>query len=907
MNGTNEERCLIMSYTKEESAALVGEPVDLAPFTYIWRADRKTQEKPEADFIPRRIKRQDEVYRTLLPALGRDADSICYAHQHDTMVEQLPPAKGKFLTGAIWGGGITDYKIELVWPEGAVIPEEDAVEVRVYPTAWGWFGFSLDKRLICTEANGRVWGYPCLPNETMDLAYNARTKAATEVVAVFAPEGSPVPVLVITGESIGRWKELTFTVEWGFDPALPAFDGEIEVFLAKVRGCEMDRANKRARITCLYSEEARYGIDSKLTCVTDRKEMLGATVLLRKLAKAPICVPEAGLFFCSEETPMTAAEYSASLRGTVSLRGIASLNAEGKQSVREKVRAHREACDWEELMRNIRLWRCPDGTELPPFPKAPKASAVFHVPDKRWETMYELAVDQLRGPHMWGMLAAEVGRSALASELIGLRDEADRIYDYFLASPGVKPDGDFSTGEGALEWAKSMRHDMGYAHEGTHYSTGKILFSMMYRYYLYEDKEWLAVRLPRMKKAADWMIGELRGYMKNTENRREMHCYGLIPPGMLGDYALPACDWRWLYCDNAFNQMGLSAFADVLTMIGDADAAYYTAEAETYKADLLAAVKREALYAPVREARDGMSRSFIPRMAYGGGLLHYGEETNIPQFAMGINDLFQGALPLGEIGGLLDSRDRRIVGTLDAMEEGGMNISIADLERLDHPTATVEEKAARDRMAEASAEMKRTAKAPVLADDLWFWNTFSNLPKISHNANIYLRQDDIPNFLHFFFNHAIVMVGANGKLWEHAHPDVYVACDDPDNGTAAWFTENFRNMLLCEDCGTLWLMKGTPRAWLTQGKKIEALDVPSMYGRMSYTTTSDVDNGSITAVIDVPSRREIPVMKLRLRHPEAAKISSVTVNGEEYGRIEADGETVTFVKPSGKLHVVVTY
>ncbi|MBQ4573572.1 MAG: hypothetical protein IJA85_00060 [Clostridia bacterium] len=884
-----------MSYTKEELTALAGTPVDLAPFTYIWRADRKVQEKPEADFIPRRIKRQDEVYRTLLPTLGKDADSICYARQHDTMVEQLPPAKGSLLTGAIWGGSITDYKIELVWPEGAVIPAEEDIEVRVYPTAWGWFGFSLDKKLIRTEEKGNVWGYPCLPDETMDIAYNARTKSATEVVAVFAPEGTAVPQLVITGDSMGLWKELTFTVEWGFDPALPAFEGEIETFLAKAVVTEMDKENKRAKITCLYSEEARYGIDSKLTCITDKAELLGATVLLRNLAKAPICVPEAGLFFCPEAVPMTAAEY------------IAAQKAEGKKSIREKVREHKEAADWEEMMRNIRLWRCPDGTEMPAFPEAPKASAVLHVPDKRWETMYELAVEQLRGHHMWGMLSAEVARSTLASEMMGLRDEADRIYDYFLESPGFKPDGDFETTAGCFEWGKSMRHDMGYAHEGTHHSTGKLIYSMMYRYYLYEDKEWLAARLPRIKQAADWLIREIRDYMKDTENRRDLHCYGLVPPSMLGDYALPACDWRWQYCDNAFNQMGLTAFADVLTLIGDPDADYYTKEAKTYEADLLAAVKREALYAPVREARDGMSRSFIPRMAYGGGLLHYGKETNIPQFAMGINDLFQAALPLGEIGGLLDSLDRRMVGTLDAMEEGGMNISVADLDRLDHPTATAEEKEARDKMEAASEQMKRTAKAPVPADDLWFWNTFSNLPKISHNANIYLRQDDIPNFLHFFLNHAIVMVGTNGKLWEHAHPNIYVECKDPDNGTAAWFTENFRNMLLTEDAGTFWLMKGTPRAWLKQGKVIEALDVPTMYGQLTYTTTSDADNGRITSVIDVPARREIPVMKLRLRHPEAAKIKAVTINGKAYDCIDADGETITFVKPAGKLEVVAMY
>ena len=88
---------------------------------------------------------------------------------------------------------------------------------------------------------------------------------------------------------------------------------------------------------------------------------------------------------------------------------------------------------------------------------------------------------------------------------------------------------------------------------------------------------------------------------------------------------------------------------------------------------------------------------------------------------------------------------------------------------------------------------------------------------------------------------------------------------------------------------------------------IEAIDVPSMYGQLIYTTTSDSDNGKITSVIDVPSRREIPVMKLRLRHPDAAKIKAVTVNGKAYEGIDADGETISFVKPSGRLEVVAMY
>ena len=48
---------------------LAGQPVDIAPWAYTWRADRAVQEKPEAYFIPRRLDRIDKVYRTACTAL----------------------------------------------------------------------------------------------------------------------------------------------------------------------------------------------------------------------------------------------------------------------------------------------------------------------------------------------------------------------------------------------------------------------------------------------------------------------------------------------------------------------------------------------------------------------------------------------------------------------------------------------------------------------------------------------------------------------------------------------------------------------------------------------------------------------------------------------------------------------
>ncbi len=849
---------------------LTGSAADIAPWGYLWRRDREVQDAPEAEFIPRRLRRQDEVYRTALEALGADGIKSIFYNQKDFEEPLLPKPRGGLLTGLLWTGGLTDYAVTLIWPEGACIPASGEIEVRTYPTAWGWFGWSADRVMTGPEIppGGREWMY-MPPEQTIDYAYNQRVKAQTEMIAVFSGENVPVPELRVTGGSLGTWRELDFRVEWGFAGDMPAFTGDTETHLVLLSEPEFSADGHTALYHCLYSAESRYGADSRVTFITDRAEGCGATVLIRELTRSPVCVPECGLYFAPAGDSRDAAGY------------IAGCSADTSENIRCRVRKHPEAESWDELLRRGRLLHCPENTEVPPFPKAPEPNALFGVPDKRWQSMYEHAVEQLRGPHMWGMLSAEVARATLAMEMAGLYEEADKIYGYFLASPGIKSDGDFTDPAGSLEWAKGMRHDMGYGHEGTHSSTGKLLFSMMYRYCLTADRTWLEARLPRLKSAASWIIHEIRSYMKGIPGRERLHCCGLMPPSMLGDYALPACDRRWYYCDNAFTQMGLSLFAKVLEKTGDPDAAYYLKESALYENDLRAAVLREALRAPVRRGSDGMSRSFIPRMAYCGGLLLYGEETNVPQFAMGINDLFQGALPLGEIGGVLNAADRRMTGTLDAMEETGMKISSGSTSGDD-------------------------------AEDAWFWTTFSNLPKISHNANLCLRQDDIPNFLRFFFNHAVVMVGANGKLWEHAHTDTYADCEDPDNGTAGWFVENFRNMLVTEDPYSpevvLWLAKGTPRAWLRQGCEISVARTMTFCGELSYKILSDAEHGVITAHISVPERERVPVLKLRIRHPEGKKIKSLTVNGSAASAaVDPDGETVTLRDPASNLNITAKY
>jgi len=135
----------------------------------------------------------------------------------------------------------------------------------------------------------------------------------------------------------------------------------------------------------------------------------------------------------------------------------------------------------------------------------------------------------------------------------------------------------------------------------------------------------------------------------------------------------------------------------------------------------------------------------------------------------------------------------------------------------------------------------------------------------------------------------------------------YTDCEAPDNGTAGWFMENFRNLLVMEDGQSLWVARATPRAWLEQGKKITVRNAPTYFGTLAYEILSDVDNGRIIATIDIPSRNPAKSVKVRFRHPRATPIQSVTVNGQTWTDFDRDKEVIELKGLTGKIVVVASY
>jgi hypothetical protein len=128
-----------------------------------------------------------------------------------------------------------------------------------------------------------------------------------------------------------------------------------------------------------------------------------------------------------------------------------------------------------------------------------------------------------------------------------------------------------------------------------------------------------------------------------------------------------------------------------------------------------------------------------------------------------------------------------------------------------------------------------------------------------------------------------------------------------DNGTAGWFMEHFRNLLVMEDGQSLWVARATPRAWLEQGKKIVVKNAPTYFGTLAYEIVSDVDNGKITAVIEMPSRRPPQTVLLRFRHPKTTPIKSATVNGKAWSDFDPVKEIVRLHDVHGSVRVEAAY
>jgi hypothetical protein len=337
---------------------------------------------------------------------------------------------------------------------------------------------------------------------------------------------------------------------------------------------------------------------------------------------------------------------------------------------------------------------------------------------------------------------------------------------------------------------------------------------------------------------------------------------------------------RYYYWADACGYQSAKLFSEVIADVDPKMAADYAEETAKYRKDFLPVLEESIVLSPVVRARDGTSHSFIPQGFQDRGPLAMAlpEGANIYSHCGPYHAdycITAAAIEAWLRSGLLSIDDARIDGHFDVLEDAFL---------LDHPWV-------RKRRRDYDPEKN------------WFdfgWSYQSGWERL---PEYYLAKDDVPNFLRAWLNRcAVDMNLADYSFNEHTT----FAQNDKSHGCAV-FLSNFRNMLAMEIGDSLWLARATPRAWLEQGQRISVKNAPTHFGIAAYEIVSDVDNGKINVTIEMPSRKPPQEVLLRLRHPKAAPIKSVTVNGKEWKSFDASREVIHLANVGAKVAVTVSY
>jgi hypothetical protein len=607
------------------------------------------------------------------------------------------------------------------------------------------------------------------------------------------------------------------------------------------------------------------------------------------------------LFYCEKpsapqdmpsEPPIHLASRASSAR-----EFIEELQRKGLYTIRQQTRTHQEQT-WLGAVRAMR------GTNLPAHPAPPpglEPAMQVQVPSARLTAQWNLGAWHLTrhaqkhpqtgrlwfNDHPYGILAAETYMVLAALDLMGSHQAAADGYEQWVSLPmdpttrdhpeqhhpwalPDRPNGLFSEGHGCMTHAEGPPGAGGHM-DGVHaFGPGSIGWALVEHYRLTGDDKWFKASAPRMKANAEWMLRQRRVVKDMVPGGERLWCKGLQPALQV----TPDSGGMWMqfYECEAYYWVSVAHFAEALATIDPQEGARLQAEAEGYRRDLRAAVERSIALSPVVPVRDGTFHSVIPFACYVRGLstgawgwLRDGSGAHVGPLYW---ETVQSAAALISPAGLLSPQDVRVQGYLDVLED------------------------------------RLLLENTYVGNRDWFAAGWQYQGGLERTANMHLAADDVPVFLRSFLNcYAVDILPNDGYIFNehavHGPPDKIFE--------EAAFLERLRNLLVMEQGDLLWLARATPRAWLEQGKRISVRNAPTYFGTLAYEITSHVENGQIHATVEIPTRKPPKSALLRLRHPSAAPIRRVTVNGKNWSGFDRAQELIRLEGVQGTVVVVAEY
>ena len=721
-----------------------------------------------------------------------------------------------------------------------------------------------------------------------------------------------------TGKNV-RWKYLEAVVEWGFGQGAEtlSLDGRFEStfnygMIGKIKPLADDPATtvtgdtswkspasdrRRGIVTPILYTDAPLGPEQTIITVSTSAGRFSFRPI--DLESGPILAVECGFFVANALSHITAKQFQKDLA------------AKNVKTIRERVRQRGEQT-FEDAIRAVNTVKT-----LPAFPKPAYEPAMsLEVPDQYLTSLWRIGAWRIikNCPRINRADIKKVGQAQLFARQV--REHCEIVDDKDPRGVYVIPDHPFASlgcetdrviwaldqmgmhavvRDGISVWLENQQKD-GCLTLGSDIDTRQhrfgalnILWVIIEHYRLTGDKAWLKQEMPRLQAAAQWIIDRRKTTMRENLSPKEVEGskagtwppYGLQPKIAMGD-GDPA-GTRCYLVNDAFAYRSILMCGEALAEIDSTAGSQLLAEAASYRKDILKVLEETIALSPVMKVRDGTYRSFLPQ-----GFQDHGARSRVaPQGTnvYGHCGIFSSDIvgPSAAIEAWLNSRllsidDPRIDGHFDVLEDVFLS---------DNPWL-------------------RKRKRDYDPEKDWFgnggWGYQAGWERV---PEYYLMKDDVANFIRSVMNHCAVDLNlANGKYTFNEHTTF---ADNDKSFENAIFLSNLRNMLLYEVGDTLWLAKATPRAWLEQGKRIAVKNAPSHFGTLACEIVSDADHGKIKATVTLPSRKPARVVVLRLRHPRAAPITSVSVGGKSWTDFDARKETIRLHDVTGTIVVEAGY
>lgn len=425
----------------------------------------------------------------------------------------------------------------------------------------------------------------------------------------------------------------------------------------------------------------------------------------------------------------------------------------------------------------------------------------------------------------YGPLESEAHAVVRGMDLLGHSEYARRSLEYFIKR--YSPEGFLTTGYTLI-------------------GTGEHLWTLAEHFDRTRDEAWLRQAAPELKRVCAWIVRQRAKTKQLDRDGRKLPGYGLMPPGVSADWNR----YAYRFFNDAQYCAGLAETARILTVIHDPAASALSAEAEAYRADLLAAYRWTQSRSPVLPLGDGRWSLAQPALLDSFG--------HVEEFQPGEDGNRSWAYSV-EIGahhlaatGILDPVSQEVGEMLDYLEGSPF---------------------LRSGMGEYPE--------PASRKDPFGLGGFAKVqPFYARVADLYAVRDDVKPFLRAYFHATSSLVSReNMSLWEHFHNQ------GGWNKTheTGWFLAQTRLMLVQERGEDLWLAPLITDRWLTDGKTTSVRNAPTRFGEVGYTLKSRVAEGRIEAAITPPDGPTAPRrLVLRLRHPDGKLIRSVTVSGQAH-------------------------